>query len=195
MHLVRQMTIGFLLLATIFGGVWSLRNSSDSVYSISKSSPSGTGNVVRDQSAGDETSAAGGGIREDAPSSGDSPSPTPTPTASAPVSPSASPSAAPKPPAKPVVKKPVPRVPAKPKPRPKPAKPATGDQPTKDRVVTLVNGERSKAGCGAVHTDTRLAAAAQGHSDDMAARGYFDHVTPEGRTLADRADAAGYPYG
>ena len=34
--------------------------------------------------------------------------------------------------------------------------------------------------------------AAQTHTDDMAARGYMDHVTPEGQDPAARAQAAGY---
>lgn len=38
-----------------------------------------------------------------------------------------------------------------------------------------------------------LAAAARGHSQDMAARGYFDHDTPEGVGPSQRAQAAGYP--
>jgi uncharacterized protein YkwD len=40
--------------------------------------------------------------------------------------------------------------------------------------------------------DPRLTAAARGHSADMARRGYFDHDTPEGRTMVDRIRAAGY---
>jgi len=61
-----------------------------------------------------------------------------------------------------------------------------------DEVLRLTNRERAKAGCAPLHADSRLAAAAQGHSADMAARGYFAHVTPEGRTPWDRARAAGY---
>jgi hypothetical protein len=63
-----------------------------------------------------------------------------------------------------------------------------------DAVVCIVNAERAARGLPPVTREARLDAAAQGHSDDMAARGYFDHVSPEGRTPADRADAAGYPY-
>ncbi len=71
-------------------------------------------------------------------------------------------------------------------------KPATGDAALEARVVTLVNAERAKAGCGAVHSDSRLAAAAQGHSDDMARRDYFAHDTPDGVDPWERARAAGY---
>lgn len=37
-----------------------------------------------------------------------------------------------------------------------------------------------------------LAAAARAHAADMAARNYFDHVTPEGKTVSQRVEAAGY---
>jgi uncharacterized protein YkwD len=61
-----------------------------------------------------------------------------------------------------------------------------------DEVLRLTNVERAKAGCGPLHADSRLAAAAQEHSSDMATRGYFSHVTPDGLTPWDRARAAGY---
>jgi uncharacterized protein YkwD len=61
-----------------------------------------------------------------------------------------------------------------------------------DEVVRLTNLERAKAGCDGLRIDPQLTAAAQGHSADMAARGYFSHDTPEGKTAWDRAKAAGY---
>jgi uncharacterized protein YkwD len=61
-----------------------------------------------------------------------------------------------------------------------------------DQVVALVNAARAQAGCGALRSDPRLAAAAQGHSDDMAAQDYFSHTSLDGRTFADRVRAAGY---
>ena len=39
-----------------------------------------------------------------------------------------------------------------------------------------------------------LAAISQGHTDDMAERDYFDHLTPEGKDPHDRAVDYGYPY-
>ena len=39
-----------------------------------------------------------------------------------------------------------------------------------------------------------LAAISQGHTDDMAERDYFDHLTPEGKDPYDRAVEHGYPY-
>ena len=44
----------------------------------------------------------------------------------------------------------------------------------------------------ALSVDPRISAAAQGHSEDMAARGYFAHDSPDGRDFADRITAAGY---
>jgi uncharacterized protein YkwD len=67
-----------------------------------------------------------------------------------------------------------------------------GDAAVESAVVALVNEERAKAGCQALKVDDRLTAAARGHSADMAARGYFSHTTPEGKSFADRITAAGY---
>ncbi|RDG39875.1 CAP domain-containing protein [Streptomyces corynorhini] len=58
-------------------------------------------------------------------------------------------------------------------------------------VLSLVNQERAKVGCAAVRADGSLDALAQAFSDDMAARGFFDHTDPDGRTPWDRADKAG----
>jgi uncharacterized protein YkwD len=63
------------------------------------------------------------------------------------------------------------------------------------QVVALVNVERSRAGCGPVSADAALRRAAQGHSDDMAARDYFSHTSPDGVTFAARIRAAGYDGG
>jgi RNA polymerase sigma factor (sigma-70 family) len=62
------------------------------------------------------------------------------------------------------------------------------------QVVALVNEERAKAGCGALTEDPRLEKAAQGHSDDMAARGFFDHTNPDGADPGQRITAAGYKW-
>jgi uncharacterized protein YkwD len=72
---------------------------------------------------------------------------------------------------------------------------ARNPEAAQSAVLCIVNAERAARGLPGVAPEGRLDAAAQGHSDDMAQRGYFDHVTPEGRTPADRAEAAGYPYG
>lgn len=59
-------------------------------------------------------------------------------------------------------------------------------------VLELVNGERAQHGCRALRPDARLQNAAQRHSDDMAARAYFDHRDPDGWMPNQRVVAAGY---
>ncbi|WP_433272230.1 CAP domain-containing protein [Actinosynnema sp. CS-041913] len=62
------------------------------------------------------------------------------------------------------------------------------------QIVDLVNAERAKAGCGAVRVDGKAQAAAQAHADDMAARNYYAHKSPEGADAGDRLNAAGYEW-
>lgn len=63
-----------------------------------------------------------------------------------------------------------------------------------DQVLSLVNAERAKAGCGPLTANATLARAAQAHSDDMAARDFFDHTNPDGADPGDRVTASGYPW-
>ncbi|WP_434597098.1 CAP domain-containing protein [Streptomyces sp. A5-4] len=58
-------------------------------------------------------------------------------------------------------------------------------------VLTLVNQERAKVGCTPVRPNQLLAKLAGDFSQDMAARGFFDHTDPDGATPWDRADKAG----
>jgi uncharacterized protein YkwD len=70
-----------------------------------------------------------------------------------------------------------------------------GDEPTPaDEVLALVNEARAAAAtpCPPLTTDPSLQAAAEVHTDDMATRGYLDHVTPEGQDPKARAVAQGY---
>ncbi|MFC6012888.1 CAP domain-containing protein [Nocardia lasii] len=60
------------------------------------------------------------------------------------------------------------------------------------QALAAVNAARGQQGCAPLLEDSRLAAAAQAHADDMAARGYFGHSSPEGAGTADRVAAAGY---
>ncbi|WP_406208941.1 CAP domain-containing protein [Kitasatospora sp. NBC_01560] len=60
------------------------------------------------------------------------------------------------------------------------------------QVVDLVNAQRAQNGCGPLTAEPRLAAAAQGHSEDMANRNYFDHASPEGYHADHRIEATGY---
>ncbi|EST18805.1 sigma-70 family RNA polymerase sigma factor [Streptomyces roseochromogenus] len=74
--------------------------------------------------------------------------------------------------------------------------PQTQPDPTNvaDQVVALVNKERSAAGCGPLTENPQLQKAAQGHSDDMAARHFFDHTNPDGADPGQRITAAGYQW-
>lgn len=67
--------------------------------------------------------------------------------------------------------------------------------PAVAEVVRLVNVERARAGCAAVHADARLATAARLHSEDMARQNYFSHTSLDGRSPWDRIRAQGYAYG
>ncbi|MFD6553360.1 CAP domain-containing protein [Streptomyces sp. NPDC058398] len=60
------------------------------------------------------------------------------------------------------------------------------------QVVALVNKERAAAGCGPLTEDPQLEDAAQAHSDDMAARDFFEHTNPDGADPGERITAAGY---
>ncbi len=59
-------------------------------------------------------------------------------------------------------------------------------------VVRLVNVERAKVGLKPLTRNPLLEQAAQAHADDMFTREYFDHVSPDGSTFAQRIRATGY---
>ncbi|HKI01374.1 MAG TPA: CAP domain-containing protein [Thermoanaerobaculia bacterium] len=61
-------------------------------------------------------------------------------------------------------------------------------------MLALVNAARKKAGAPPLRTNERLDQAAQRHAEDMLARGYFAHQSPEGKTVRERAQAAGYKW-
>ncbi|MFD8388607.1 sigma-70 family RNA polymerase sigma factor [Streptomyces sp. NPDC059680] len=71
---------------------------------------------------------------------------------------------------------------------PSPAAPAD----VAGQVLALVNKERANVGCGPLAEDAQLQKAAQNHSDDMAARHFFDHTNPDGADPGQRITAAGY---
>jgi uncharacterized protein YkwD len=62
------------------------------------------------------------------------------------------------------------------------------------QVLALVNGERRVANCKALTTSATLAQAAQEHSTDMAAHGYFSPKGRDGRSPFVRMTDAGYPF-
>ncbi len=61
-------------------------------------------------------------------------------------------------------------------------------------VLDLVNAERTKEGLDPLELDADLCAVAQMHSDDMAARNFFDHVNPDGKSPFDRMKDYGITY-
>jgi uncharacterized protein YkwD len=58
-------------------------------------------------------------------------------------------------------------------------------------ALKLINRDRQINGLPPLVEDPLLAQAAQLHADDMRARRFYDHVTPEGRTPTDRLAAVG----
>ena len=59
-------------------------------------------------------------------------------------------------------------------------------------TLCLINRERVDDGEAPLALDAQLEQAAQGHSDEMVAAGYFEHVGPHGDRPVDRMRAAGY---
>ena len=64
-------------------------------------------------------------------------------------------------------------------------------EPLRRHALGLVNAARAEAGLAALSLGPVLTEAAQGHADDMAARGFYAHVAPDGETPRDRFRAAG----
>ena len=62
----------------------------------------------------------------------------------------------------------------------------------RDAVACLHNRTRVQRRLRALTSNRALARAAAGHADDMVARGYFEHETPEGEHFDQRILAAGY---
>ncbi len=60
------------------------------------------------------------------------------------------------------------------------------------KVHDLVNRERVKAGLPELGWEDALNRIARYHSEDMATRNYFNHVSPEGETFSDRYSKFGY---
>lgn len=69
---------------------------------------------------------------------------------------------------------------------------ATVQAGVREDLLQLINAERASLGKSALTFDARLDAAARGHSDDMLARGFFDHNSQDGRTPGDRINAEGF---
>ncbi|MFF2859568.1 CAP domain-containing protein [Streptomyces rubiginosohelvolus] len=151
--------------------------------------------------------ASRGSERPEAPSTSPSKTPSPSKTSKAP-SKSAAPSTSKKPAATPSKKSKAPitapekssapasEAPAPPKtsaapPPSKKPSPSPTDASARSEVLALVNQERAKVGCSPLSTSAPLTSLAQNFSEDMAARGFFDHTDPDGDTPWDRAAQAG----
>lgn len=61
-------------------------------------------------------------------------------------------------------------------------------------IIALTNASRTSFGLSKLNDNSLLAQAAQSKANDMLAKGYFSHNTPEGKTPWDFVVAAGYNY-
>ncbi|WP_151483833.1 CAP domain-containing protein [Streptomyces albicerus] len=146
-----------------------------------------------------ETQGGTGGAAEDRQDSGTSrdlersASPTVSPSTKAPEKTEETPSAKPstKAPPKESKTKPTTKAPATKAPKAPPSKAVSTASKAEAEVLALVNEERAKAGCSPVTASSSLAALAQDFSEDMAARGFFDHTDPSGASPWDRAAKLG----
>jgi uncharacterized protein YkwD len=80
-----------------------------------------------------------------------------------------------------------------------PACPGADLQPAADNIdlvkaatLCLINAQRTAAGLNALTENERLTQASASFSQDMVARRYFDHSTPDGVTLEQRLTNVGY---
>lgn len=65
-------------------------------------------------------------------------------------------------------------------------------QAVRQEMLERVNAVRRGIGLKPLQLDPRLTAAAQKHADDMLARTYYNHISPEGTTPSQRVQAAGF---
>ena len=75
-----------------------------------------------------------------------------------------------------------------------PIVPAFSSAITEANIITLTNQSRTSYSEGQLIENVELDKAAQAKADDMLARGYFAHTTPDGRTPWSFITAAGYSY-
>lgn len=62
------------------------------------------------------------------------------------------------------------------------------------QLMDYINGARQASGLKPVAIDSKINAVARSRSNDMAARGYFAHTTPEGKSFMDFFKAASISY-
>ena len=75
-----------------------------------------------------------------------------------------------------------------------PAIPAFSSAITPENIISLTNEARKTFGLGTLQANSALDHAAQKKANDMAAKGYFAHNSPDGRVPWDFIKAAGYEY-
>ncbi|MFJ5534359.1 CAP domain-containing protein [Streptomyces sp. NPDC093261] len=138
----------------------------------------GSTSTSRDQDRGQAASPV---ATPSAPASSTAPASEPSQPQSQSPSPAATQTATTAPPAKNHPQKPKTHIP------PQKSAPAS----TAAAVLDLVNQERAKVGCSPVTASSDLTELAQGFSDDMAARNFFDHTDPDGKDPWDRAAVLG----
>ena len=63
-----------------------------------------------------------------------------------------------------------------------------------DTVITLVNHERTAAGCPALTSNDTLIQVAHAHSQDMVIHRFVEHTGSDGRSPAQRVQDAGYQF-
>ncbi|MCU1681701.1 MAG: Conserved putative secreted protein [Amycolatopsis sp.] len=175
--------------ATAAGGYFALGGvpSSDTVSNAALALP---GSQTYQGQLGDPLAKGAPASSSQAPapgSNGSTPAPG-TSTSSTPTTPPSTSSPAPTTPAAPTTSSSAPAAPPAP---PAPPKSTRSDSQA-DQVVDLVNQARADAGCAPLSVESHLTNAAQEHSDDMSARNYFSHDTPEGVSFDQRIRAAGY---
>ncbi len=61
-------------------------------------------------------------------------------------------------------------------------------------MLAAVNAERKKAGVPPLTANAKLDLAAERHAEDMLARSYFAHESPDGKTVRQRSKEAGYDW-
>jgi len=61
-------------------------------------------------------------------------------------------------------------------------------------ILEKANAVRRKAGVPPLRASSQLDRAAQKHAEDMLARGFFAHESPDGKTVRERAREAGYDW-
>lgn len=70
----------------------------------------------------------------------------------------------------------------------------TVDEGAEEKMLMMVNQERTSRGLKALTMDERLRTLARDYSKNMFEKGYFSHYTPEGTSPFDRMDNAGITY-